>query len=364
METVVTPRVPWRIECHWRPVILSAAGAVLLVLFWATSRYPQLFEKSHHVGHAMTSMAFSSNLMTVTAGDPVWKRVLASSVNWLDSMKIGMTFGVLLGALLHTVLRYYPLKIGNSLYINSLKGAVVGIPMGVCANCAVPTACGITRGKGRVEVALGFLFSSPNFNPVVVAMTIAAFPLSMVIAKYCLLVLVIVFVVPTLIRWFEPAEAEAAVDDGGSCGLKLPPPQDCTEPFFTVMKELGEAFGKNVWMLAKPTVTLMLLAAVLAATALVLIPWDALLAHTGAGRMGLLAVASTAMPVPIALDVMFAGQLQQQGVAPGYVMLFLTTLGTFSIIPAIYLWREVSRKLAVTLFVFFASIGWVLGMLF
>ena len=33
----------------------------------------------------------------------------------------------------------------------------------------------------------------------------------------------------------------------------------------------------------------------------------------------------------------------------GYVMLFAMTLGTYSIIPSIYLWREVSKPLAVLL---------------
>ena len=69
-------------------------------------------------------------------------------------------------------------------------------------------------------------------------------------------------------------------------------------------------------------------------------------------------------PVPIALDVMFAAQLQQQGVAPGYVMLFAMTLGTYSIIPTIYLWREVSRRLAVLLFAFFVLLGWIVGLVF
>jgi uncharacterized membrane protein YraQ (UPF0718 family) len=100
--------------------------------------------------------------MHLTADAPNWLQIVAATVNWLDGMKVGMTFGVLFGALLHTVLRYYPLKIGKNLYLNSLKGALVGAPMGVCANCAVPTACGVTRGHGRVEVALGFLFSSPK----------------------------------------------------------------------------------------------------------------------------------------------------------------------------------------------------------
>ena len=80
--------------------------------------------------------------------------------------------------------------------------------------------------------------------------------------------------------------------------------------------------------------------------------------------MGFASLISTFMPVPIALDVMFAAQLQQQGVPAGYVMMFAITLGTYSIIPSIYLWREVSKRLAVSLFVFFLVLGWVLGMVF
>ena len=38
-------------------------------------------------------------------------------------------------------------------------------------------------------------------------------------------------------------------------------------------------------------------------------------------------------------------------------MLFAMTLGTYSIIPSIYLWREVSKPLAVMLFVFFVGVG-------
>src|SRR6516225_3371145 len=137
-----------------------------------------------------------------------------------------MTFGVLFGALLHTVLRYYPLKIGKNLYLNSLKGALVGVPGGVCANCAVPVACGVTRGNGRIEVALGFLFSSPNFNPVVVTMTFMAFPLVMGLTKYAILLFVILVGVPSLIRWLErdrPLEVFAVGNEGESCSRTFPP---------------------------------------------------------------------------------------------------------------------------------------------
>lgn len=312
-------------------------------------------------------MAYSSQVMRVTPDMPAWRRILAAAVNWLDSMKIGMTFGVLLGALLHTVLRYYPLKIGKNLYLNSLKGALVGVPGGVCANCAVPVACGVTRGHGRVEVALGFLFSSPNFNPVVVMMTFMAFPLAMSLTKYAILLSVIVAGVPTLIRWLErqkPLEVFAADNEAESCSVTLPRPEDCQEQFITVFGELSRAFGRHVWMLLKPTITLMLFASVVSAVLLVLIPWDSLLSETTPLRLAFVSLISVFMPVPIALDVMFAAQLQRQGVPSGYVMLFAMTLGTYSIIPTVYLWREASKPLAVSLFLFFLAAGWVLGMVF
>lgn len=356
-----------RIRCHWRPVIMVGAALVLLSIFWFASRYPQLFSKAKHVGEALPSMAYSSQLMIVAADSPVGLRILAATVNWLDSMKIGMTFGVLFGALLHTVLRYYPLKIGKNLYLNSLKGALVGVPMGVCANCAVPAACGVTRGNGRIEVALGFLFSSPNFNPVVVMMTFMALPLAMGLTKYAVLLFVILFGVPSLIRWLErekPLPVFTVGDEGAACAIQLPSPDDCQEKFTTVFGELTKDFGKHVWMLLKPTITLMLLASVVSATLLVLIPWDSLLSEVTPLKAALLSLISVFMPVPIALDVMFAAQLQQQGVPAGYIMMFAMTLGTYSIIPSVYLWREVSRPLAVSLFVFFWALGWALALLF
>jgi uncharacterized membrane protein YraQ (UPF0718 family) len=219
-------------------------------------------------------MAFSGEVLHAAADAPLWWKIFAAAVNWLDSMKIGMTFG----ALLHTGLRYYPLKIGKNHYLNSLKGALVGVPMGVCANCAVPTTCGVTRGHGRIEVALGFLFSSPNFNPVVVMMTFAALPLAMSLTKYAVLLLVILVVVPGVIAWLErrkPLEMVTA-GDAATCAIPSVVTPECSEAFSSVFRELAKDHGQHVWMLLKPTITIMLLASVVSAAMLTLIPWQQL----------------------------------------------------------------------------------------
>jgi len=352
--------------CYWRPIILIVAAASLLSVFWFTSRYPQLLGKAEHLGQAVPSMAFSSELIHVEPTAPLIFRIGAAAINWLNSMRIGMTFGVLLGALLHTTLHYYPLRIGANLYLNSIKGALVGVPMGVCANCAVPAACGVTRGNGRIEVALGFLFSSPNFNPVVVAMTFSALPLAMSITKYAVLIFVIALVVPAAIRWLERGKPlNPKVTDLPPAPVRPPlQSESCDEKFGAVFKELAAAFARNVWMLLKPTLTIMVVSSVLAATLLTIVPWQTFLDEATPLKLLFVSMIAVIMPVPIALDVMFAAQLAKQGIASGYVMLFAMTLGTFSIVPAIYLWRDVSKRLSALLFSLFVLAGWATGLIF
>jgi hypothetical protein len=156
--TVAIARLDFaRVSCYWRAVILGGASAFLLSLFWFASRYPQLLGKAKHIGQVLPSMAYSRVSIAAASDASVWMRILDVAVNWLDGMKIGMTFGVLFGALLHTVLRYYPLKIGNNLYLNSLKGALVGVPMGLLV-LALKILCGFSTA----EIALRLFTSEAN----------------------------------------------------------------------------------------------------------------------------------------------------------------------------------------------------------
>src|SRR5438874_12024613 len=102
------------LRCNAHPLVLIALGLTIAGVFWFASRYPALLAKAHQTGQVLPSMAYSHAAFPVASSDPVWKRIAYSTLNWLDSMRVGMTFGVLFGALLHTVLRYYPLRIGRT----------------------------------------------------------------------------------------------------------------------------------------------------------------------------------------------------------------------------------------------------------
>lgn len=197
-------------------------------------------------------------------------------------------------------------------------------------------------------------------------MTFLALPLVIGLIKYAILLLVILVVVPAVISWLDranPIQPLTMVNDGSSCTIPLVP-QYCTETLQSVAIGLAQDYAKNVWMLFKPTIILMILASVVASAMLTLLPWQTLLSEATPLRLALVSVISVIMPVPIALDVMFAAQLYHQGIPHAYVMLFAMTLGTYSILPTIYLWREVSKRLAATLFVFFVTVGWATSLLF
>src|SRR6266849_6288639 len=198
--TLASPASTFRrdLRCYYRPIILISAGVIILLTFWFASRYPALLHKLQLIGTAMPSMAYEHSVGSPNGFATAWQGIRVAALSWLAAMAIGMSFGVLFGALLHSVLRYYPLKIGQNLYLNSLKGALVGAPMGVCANCAVPMA---------------WYFG---------------------ITKYVIVLLVIALFVPLLISLLERDKSLEifTVDDGATCELlPINSSLECDEKF-------------------------------------------------------------------------------------------------------------------------------------
>jgi hypothetical protein len=101
----------------------------------------------------------------------------------------------------------------------------------------------------------------------------------------------------------------------------------------------------------------MLVAAVVSAVVMELLPLQAIFAHVSFLAISGLAFVTAILPIPIALDVIVAQQLYAHAVPAPYVMLFLATMGTFSVLPMSFLWTEVSKKLAIGLYCMFVTLG-------
>jgi len=334
-------------------------AALILCTFWFGSRYPQLFHKAEDMGHhELVSYIYNSELIKASVQAGFVERWWASFVNWIWSMRIGMSFGLALGALLHTVFEFYPPKLGGNIYMNTLKGIVMGAPAGVCVNCAVPVACGITRGKANVEAALGFMFSSPTLNFIVVSMVFAGLPWYYGAIQYSLIALVLLVFVPLIVYINNrKTTAEVGLLEQPAVTCSIPLHKECQESLLDSAKHVGLEYLKNLLKLIKTAVPFMLLAAVLSSLAMEVLPLKSIFAEVNPLVLAGTALVTVLLPIPIALDVMTAQQLHTQHVPAPYVMLFLFTLGTYSFLPMSYLWTEVSKKLAVALYVMFVCLG-------
>jgi uncharacterized membrane protein YraQ (UPF0718 family) len=345
------------IRCFYRLLVLVPFAAAVLALFWFGSRYPSLSDKAQTLGqHEVASFIWTDQLMALPANPTFMDKVVASIVNWIWSMRIGMSFGLAIGAFFHTVFQFYPPKLGGNLYLNTLKGIVTGAPAGVCVNCAVPIARGLTRGKANIESALSFMFSSPTLNVVVISMIFAGLPAAYGIVQYSMIALVLLVFVPFIVYMYnksQPGQPELAA---AVCAIPLNN-VECGKSLIETAKEIGTLYGKNLWHLIKSAVPLMLAAAVASAVVMDLLPLQTLFAHVNFLAIAGLAIVTVLLPIPIALDVIVAQQLYAHAVPPPYVMLFLATLGTFSILPMSYLWTEVSKKLAIELYSLFVALG-------
>jgi len=274
------------IQRHATLIMLLCLGLAILCTFWFGSRYPALMKKSADLPtYVPHSFVYSSDLMTLDAADPLWRRVLATFVNWIWSMRIGMTFGLTMGALLHTLFQIFPLKTTNSVYLNTLKGIMVGAPAGVCVNCAVPVACGITRAKNKVETALGFMLSSPSLNVIVVSMILTAFPWQFAAVHFGLIAVVLLGVLPLMVKYIHKEVAPAPA-----------PMMDIATPVMPPAAAI-KAYAVNFWKLFKTAVPMMLCAALFSAVAVQLIPFDMIFSDVSFAGVALASMISTLPPL-------------------------------------------------------------------
>src|ERR1700690_4645390 len=153
--------------------------------------------KRYHAG-TQVKAAGALTFGKVSSGDrpmPLTTRVWRTTVNWLDANRVGMTFSFLFGPAALVFLATLRRRRFNSRFLNTLFGAVAGVPLAVCTNCIAPIARGLFAAGMSTESVLATMFASPALNVVVLAMTFALFPMPIALLKLAtVLFLILVFV--------------------------------------------------------------------------------------------------------------------------------------------------------------------------
>lgn len=318
--------------------------AILAFVFWTQSRYPALNEKAMMSGAIQLEdpLGFEAKFPLTEEMGTV-ERIFFSTLNWINTNKKGMTFGVLFASAFLTLFGYLRRRSFNSPWANSALGLVIGAPLGVCANCAAPIGKGMYSSGVRAETALSTMVASPTLNIIVLTMAFSLLPFYMAVTKIVLSLLVILIAVPLICRFLPTEQLQRRVEAPDVPGQVEGHAAEYRESLLGAFVEFVKSFLKNFWFITKTTVPLMLMAGFLGAIAGTLLPQDMVLtAGFSLGILVLVAIVGTFLPVPISFDVVVAGALLTAGLAHGYVFALMFTLGSVSI----YSWLIISSSIS------------------
>jgi hypothetical protein len=177
------------ISANWlqqnkRLIIITAVCIAIAANFWAGSRVPSLNDKASLGGDLVLEdpLGFEA-AYPVDPGDPLIERIFFTTVNWVLTNRQGMTFGILIAAAFMTILSLLKRRSFSSHFGNTLLGLFIGMPLGVCVNCAAPIARSLHDSGTRLETTLVTMISSPTLNIIVLTMLFSLMPVYMAVTK-------------------------------------------------------------------------------------------------------------------------------------------------------------------------------------
>jgi uncharacterized membrane protein YraQ (UPF0718 family) len=197
------------------------------------------------------------------------------------------------------------------------------------------------------------MFASPALNVVVLAMTFALFPVPVALLKLTTVFFLIFVFAPTVAaRQGDSAPAVA-------CPIEISVSETWTQAFVSTARSFVESF----WYVFRVAFPLMILAAVLGALVIELLPAQALIGQATVGGIILVALVGAFLPVPMAFDVAITYIAMTKGVPLPYVVTILCTLGIISVFSLSVVGRTISWKVAVAAYATVAALGTLAGLL-
>ena len=352
-------------------LLVSIVIVIAAVNFWSGSRYPSLEEKAIMGGSARLEdpLSFEATIQ-IQPGDGTARRIVLTTINWVETNLQGMMFGLTLGACLLTLISLIPARGHRNGFVNTLIGVGVGTPLGVCVNCAAPVAKGMHDGGARLETTLATMFSSPTLNVIVLSMLFSIFPLYLVVIKLTQTLFFILVLVPLLSRWVFRKER---LQTYGEAVCEIPPVEDnpikegpgpspVNEGWLAAIWGTVILLAKNLLYIVIRTVPLMFLAGALGAIVVHVMPLPSLLEYEATIlSVALIALVGIFLPVPVAFDIVLVAVLISAGAPMIYSMTLLFTLGIFSIYPFFIVWTSISKRVALVLTAVLVVIGIIGG---
>lgn len=344
-----------------RFVLAALFLTVLALYFWTGSRYPALNEKAMMSGAIQLEdpLSFEAKF-PLTEAMGTLEKIWYSTLNWINTNKRGMTFGLLFAAGFMTMLSYLQQRSFRNGFANSLMGLFVGAPLGVCANCVAPIGRGMYSAGMRAEAVLSAMVSSPTLNIIVLSMLFSLLPFYMAVTKIALSLVLALVLVPLISRSLPQQAIETP--EAAQTPWSMAELGDKPEHVGQAVMGFVKSYFANLWYILKMTVPLMLLAGFLGSVVATLFTQDLILGlGFSLGVLALVTLIGLFLPVPMSFDVVLTGALIATGLSHGYVMALLFTLGSFSIYSFFIINQTLGLRAALMMAAAIACLGFASG---
>ena len=323
--------------------------SIIAGIFWIDSRYPALLKKLHTATSVKVKGPLTfDTVLPENPQAPLASRVGATFVNWLSANRVGMTFGFLFAAGVLSLLPSVRRNSGTNRYKNVLLGSLRGVPLAVCSNCVAPIGQGLYDSGSSQESALATMLTSPTLNLIVLALLFTLFPLQLALLKIGLTLALLFLVLP---RLTGSGRRVPALANESSSGVEE---SWTSAAMFTVT-----SFLKSLWYLLRRSLPLMLLAALLGALCIQLLPRNWVPTQVTFFGILMVSVIGTFLPVPMAFDVFASYVALRSGVPVPYVAAMLCTLGAYSVYSFLVTGRSISWKTAATVYAAVCATGMI-----
>jgi uncharacterized membrane protein YraQ (UPF0718 family) len=150
--------------------------------------------------------------------------------------------------------------------------------------------------------------------------------------------------------------------DDTVCAIEPAKAAPANESWLAAVRGTVMLLGRSLGYIVIRAVPLMVLAGLLGAAVVHLIPLPNLLEHQATIlSVAVVALVGIFLPVPVAFDIVLVAVLISAGAPMIYSMTLLFTLGIFSVYPFFIVWTSISARVAMVLTVVLVVIGIIGG---
>lgn len=337
---------------------IALCGLITLLLsFWFLSRYPDLMSEYHRTENNVlldrqVGVLSKDAMLTVHGVQSPMTKIWHATLNWLDTNKIGMSFGFLFSAAILLLIeqsQFFYRRAKQKGTLGVLSGLLLGMPLGVCTNCATPVALGLKKSGASDESAFATLIASPSLNPIGLIMIFILFPgIAGLLRIGSILILLFIFL--PLFSLIEKEEVVAS--DNMNENL-------VNETFFSAIQYCGKRYIFYLKEIVIRILPIMVAVGLIAAIVLTYFPLEQLVLSDG-HMMRDIVLAScigALLPMPMFVDIIIVWMLYSVGLSLPVSTTLLITLAPTSILALIVMGRNVSWHLSIGLMLTIAFLG-------